>query len=67
MKTTGLYIFLGILLFFVFLFSLRAVITIAYSDEVALTVRVLFIKIKILPKIVPASNTGIILHDFPRT
>ena len=33
-----------------FLFSLRAVITIAYSDEVALTVRVLFIKIKILPK-----------------
>ena len=46
----GLYIFLGILLFFVFLFSLRAVVTVAYSDEVALTVRVLFIKIKILPK-----------------
>ena len=37
-------------MFFVFLFSLRAVVTIAYSDEVALTVRVLFIKIKILPK-----------------
>jgi ABC-type multidrug transport system fused ATPase/permease subunit len=46
----GLYIFLGILLFFVFLFSLRAVVTVAYSDEIALTVRVLFIKIKILPK-----------------
>ena len=41
---------MGILLFFVFLFSLRAVVTIAYSDSVALTVRVLFIKIKILPK-----------------
>ena len=49
-KTIGLYIFLAILLFFVFLFSLRAVITIAYSDDLALTVRVLFIKIKILPK-----------------
>ena len=46
----GLYIFLGILLFFVFLFSLRAVVTVAYSDDIALTVRVLFIKIKILPK-----------------
>jgi cation transport ATPase len=34
----------------VFLFSLRAVVTIAYSDDVSLTVRVLFIKIKILPK-----------------
>ena len=37
-------------MFFVFLFSLRAVVTIAYSDDISLTVRVLFIKIKILPK-----------------
>ncbi len=39
-----------ILLFFVFLFSLRAVITIGYSDELSLSLRVLFIKIKLLPK-----------------
>ena len=40
----------AILLFFVFLFSLRAVVTISYSDEVALSIRILFLKIKILPK-----------------
>lgn len=39
-----------ILLFFVFLLSLKATITIGYSDEITLTVRVLFLKIKILPK-----------------
>ena len=38
-----------IVLFFAFILSLKATITIAYSDEVALTVKVLFIKIKILP------------------
>lgn len=39
-----------IFLFFVFLFSLKATVTIAYDGEVRLFVRVLFLKIKILPK-----------------
>ena len=39
-----------IALFFVFLLSLKATIIIGYSDEVTLTVHVLFLKIKILPK-----------------
>ena len=39
-----------IVLFFAFLLSLKATVTIAYSDEVALSVKVLFLKIKILPK-----------------
>lgn len=39
-----------ILLFFIFLLSLKAVITIGYSDGITLTIRVLFFKIKILPK-----------------
>lgn len=39
-----------IVLFFAFLLSLKATIIIAYSDEVTLTVRVLFLKIRILPK-----------------
>ncbi|MGM9642284.1 MAG: hypothetical protein ACI3XI_03645 [Eubacteriales bacterium] len=47
---TALYIIGGILLFFAFLASLRAEVLIAYSDELALTVRVLGIPIKILPK-----------------
>lgn len=47
---TALIIIGCILLFFVFLLSLKATITIAYTDEVTLTVRVLFLKIKILPK-----------------
>ena len=38
-----------IVLFFAFLLSLKATITIAYCGEVALSVRVLFFKIKILP------------------
>ena len=46
----GLWIFLGIVLFFAFLLSLKATVTISYSDEVALSVKVLFIKIPILPK-----------------
>ena len=38
-----------IILFFVFLASLKATITVEYNGEVALSVRVLFIKIGILP------------------
>ncbi len=46
----ALYIIGGIVLFFAFIASLRAEVLIAYSDELALTVRVLGIPIKILPK-----------------
>ncbi len=46
----ALYIIGGILLFFAFIASLRAEVLIAYSDELALTVRVLGLPIKILPK-----------------
>ena len=45
----ALYIIGGIVLFFALILSLKATITIAYRDEVALSVRVLFIKIPILP------------------
>ncbi|MBO5938323.1 MAG: DUF2953 domain-containing protein [Clostridia bacterium] len=47
---TALIVLGAILLFFVFLLSLKATITIAYADEVTLSVRVLCVKIKILPK-----------------
>ena len=47
---TGWIVLGCILLFFVFLLSLKATITIRYSDEITLFVRVLFFKIKILPK-----------------
>ena len=46
---TGLIIFGSIILFFAFILSLKATISIEYNGEVALFVRVLFIKIKILP------------------
>ena len=46
----ALYIIGGILLFFAFIASLRAEVLIAYSDDLALTVRVLGIPIRILPK-----------------
>ena len=46
----ALYIIGGILLFFTFIALLRAEVVIAYSNELALTVRVLGIPIKILPK-----------------
>ena len=46
----ALYIIGGIILFFAFIASLRAEVLIAYSDDLALTVRVLGIPIKILPK-----------------
>ena len=39
-----------ILLFFAFILSLRAKITVEYTDEVRLYVRVLCFKVKILPK-----------------
>ena len=47
---TALIIIGCILLFFIFLLSLKATITIAYSEELTLFVKVLFFKIKILPK-----------------
>ena len=47
---TALIIIGCILLFFLFLLSLKATITIAYHDQVTLSVRVLFVKIGILPK-----------------
>ena len=46
----ALYIIGGILLFFVFILSLKATVTVSYHDEVALSVRVLFLKLRILPK-----------------
>ena len=46
----ALYIIGGILLFFAFILSLKATVTVAYHDAVALSVRVLFVKIRILPK-----------------
>ncbi len=46
---TGWIVFGSILLFFVFIFSLRAKITIEYKDEIKLWVKVLFLKINILP------------------
>ena len=49
-RLIALYILGGIILFFAFIASLRAEVLIAYSDELALTVRVLGIPIKILPK-----------------
>jgi hypothetical protein len=39
-----------ILLFFVFLLSLRATVTVCYGEELSLFVKVLFLRIKILPK-----------------
>lgn len=39
-----------IILFFAFLLSLKATVTVEYNGEVALSVRVLFIKLRILPK-----------------
>ncbi len=47
---TALLILGILLLFFIFLLSLKARITICYRDELTLSVKVLFIKIGILPK-----------------
>ena len=47
----ALWIILGILIFFTFILLLKATVTIEYSDEVRLFVRVAgLIKIRILPK-----------------
>lgn len=46
---TALIVIGSIILFFLFLASLKATITVEYNGEVALSVRVLFIKIGILP------------------
>ncbi len=47
---TALIVIGCILLFFVFILSLKAKITVVYDGEVALYLKVLFINIKILPK-----------------
>jgi len=47
---TALYIIGGILLLFIGIGFLRATVTIEYNDDVALSVKVLFFNIKILPK-----------------
>ncbi len=47
---TPLIIIGAIILFFAFIFSLKGKLTVAYSDEISLTLRILFVKIKILPK-----------------
>ena len=47
---TGFIIFACILLFFAFILSLKATVSIEYNGELALFVRVLFIKIKVIPK-----------------
>ena len=46
---TALIVIGSILLFFVFLLSIKVKIIVSYSDEVALTVKALGIKIRILP------------------
>ncbi len=48
--TTALIVVGCILLFFIFLFTVHAFITLDMAEDMALTVRVLFIRIKILPK-----------------
>ena len=47
---TALIVIGCIILFFALILSLKAKITVVYDGEVALFVKVLFIKIKILPK-----------------
>ena len=47
---TALIIIGCILLFFVFLLSLRATVTVSYGEELGLSVKVLFLRIRILPK-----------------
>ena len=47
---TALIVIACIVLFFAFILSLRATITVSYSDTIRLYVRVLFLKINILPK-----------------
>lgn len=47
---TALYIILGIIAFFVILLSIRLCVTVHYEDDVELSLKWLFLNIKILPK-----------------
>ena len=47
---TALYVILGIIIFFIILLSIRLCITVHYEDDVELSVKWLFLNIKILPK-----------------
>ncbi len=47
---TALYIILGIIAFFVIILSIKVAVTVHYEDDVELSVRWLFLNIKILPK-----------------
>ena len=47
---TALYIFLGIIAFFVILLSVKFTVTVHYEDDVAVSVKWLFLKFDILPK-----------------
>lgn len=47
---TALYIILGIIAFFVLLLSVKLAITVHYEDDVAVSVKWLFLKFNILPK-----------------
>ena len=46
---TALYIILGIIAFFVILLSVKIAVTVHYEDDIALSVKWLFLNIKILP------------------
>lgn len=47
---TALIVIGCIILFFAFILSLKAKVTLEYAEELALSVRVLFVKVRILPK-----------------
>ena len=47
---TALYIILGIIAFFVILLSIKFAVTVHYEDDVAVSVKWLFLKFDILPK-----------------
>ena len=47
---TALYIILGIIAFFLILLSVKVGVTVHYEDDVALTLKWLFLKFRILPK-----------------
>lgn len=57
-ETVALTVILIILAVFFFIGMIKASVTIAYSDEVTLYLRVLFLKIKILPKKEPKKLNG---------
>lgn len=48
---TALYIILGIIAFFVILLSVKVAVTVHYEDDVAVSVKWLFLKFNILPKV----------------